>query len=62
MAELEVVIAQEAVDAEPEEEMSSTSMNYFNWRELFPELQILYENVPILQAESASIDNVSVFS
>lgn len=28
---------------------------FFNWRETFPQLQLLYDNVPLLQEESASI-------
>lgn len=36
----------------------SNSLNYFVWRDIYPELNVLYENIAILSAEASSIENV----
>ncbi len=49
----------ERQDNQEKEEHKPPSMNFFNWREIFPELSVIYENQAIILEELQNIPNVS---
>lgn len=47
----------ERQDNQEKEEHKPPSMNFFNWREIFPELSVIYENQAIILEELQNIPN-----
>ncbi len=43
-------------------EDDAVAPNFYNWRETFPELQLVLDNIDIIKAESESIPRVNIFS
>jgi hypothetical protein len=41
------------------DEKYDQSPNYYDWREIFPQLQILRDNIEILKIDSQAIESVS---
>jgi hypothetical protein len=39
----------------------SKSPNFFDWRKIYPELQILYDNVNVLLTESENLPQVNSY-
>ncbi len=44
---------------ESDDEIKISTPNYFNWSEIFPELQILKDNIAILENDMRKISRVS---